>query len=239
MRRTGVDIQPHPRHRSGHGRTSSLNLGSAGAALRPDKPPRGASGHHRPAVNPRYRATTPYGLGGRRPGRPNGVFTPWRQPSVAAIVRDAVIGLSAPMAATRSPHGEPLADAASEYGRWPRRPAFLAHRRFAPGGRPVSASSRATPRRATSRTCRAGTPTTNARGRDVARHDRAGGHERLLADLDAGHEHRAAADPAGAAQRRAAQRAVRRRGGSSCRRSSSTTPGPTKTSSSTTLNAVT
>jgi len=40
-----MDIHPHPRHRSGHGRTSSAVLGSAGADLRPDKPPRGASGH--------------------------------------------------------------------------------------------------------------------------------------------------------------------------------------------------
>ena len=48
---------------------------------------------------------------------------------------------------------------------------------------------------------------TTARGGDVVGHHRAGGDERLLADLDAGHEHRAAADPAGPAQRGAAQRA--------------------------------
>ena len=61
----------------------------------------------------------------------------------------------------------------------------------------------------TSRTTRAGTPMTTARGGHVARHDRAGGHERLLADLDARAEHRAAADPARAPQPRAAQRVLR------------------------------
>ena len=47
---------------------------------------------------------------------------------------------------------------------------------------------------------------TTLRARHVGGDDRAGGDERLLADLHARHEHGAAADPAGAPQRRAAQR---------------------------------
>ena len=46
---------------------------------------------------------------------------------------------------------------------------------------------------------------TTARGGHVVGDHGAGGDERLLADLDAGHEHGAAADPAGAPQGRAAQ----------------------------------
>ena len=79
------------------------------------------------------------------------------------------------------------------------------------GAAPLGAAALARPQRQrssrssspTSRTTRAGTPiTTRARGH-VARDDRAGRHERLLADLDARREHGAAADPAGAPQRSA------------------------------------
>ena len=84
---------------------------------------------------------------------------------------------------------------------------------------------------------RAGTPITTRARRDVAGDHRAGGDERLLADLDAGDEHRAAADPAGAAQRRrrAARLAAWRPIVSSLVVSR---PGPMKTSSSTTVPAV-
>ncbi len=51
VRRTGMDIQPNPRHRSGHGRTSSLIWGQPEPSLRPDKPPRGGSGHQPPGTN--------------------------------------------------------------------------------------------------------------------------------------------------------------------------------------------
>jgi hypothetical protein len=44
MRRAGMDIHPHPRH-SVHGRTSSRSWGQPESTLRPDKSPRGASGH--------------------------------------------------------------------------------------------------------------------------------------------------------------------------------------------------
>ena len=70
--------------------------------------------------------------------------------------------------------------------------------------------ARAAARSGTWRTTRAGTPMTSARAGTSFGDDRAGGDERLLADLDARHEHRAAADPARAAQRRA--RAAARRG---------------------------
>ena len=82
----------------------------------------------------------------------------------------------------------------------------------------LSASARAGPRRGTSRTTRAGTPITTARGGHVAGDERARRHERLLADLHARRQHGAAADAAGAPQQRAAQRRARRRGGPSCRR---------------------
>ena len=45
MRRPGVDIEPNPRHRGPHGRTSSQIWRQPEPNLRPDKPPRGASGH--------------------------------------------------------------------------------------------------------------------------------------------------------------------------------------------------
>ena len=44
--------RPHPRHRSRHGRTSSLIWGQPEPLLRPDKPPRGASGQLPQPVNP-------------------------------------------------------------------------------------------------------------------------------------------------------------------------------------------
>src|SRR6266446_61559 len=37
--RAGVDVEPHACHRCGHGRTLPPCMGSAGASLRPDKPP--------------------------------------------------------------------------------------------------------------------------------------------------------------------------------------------------------
>ena len=68
-------------------------------------------------------------------------------------------------------------------------------------------SSRSSSR--TSRTTRAGTPITTARAGTSRVTHGAGGDERLLADLDPGSQHRAAADAAGAPQRRAAQGVVR------------------------------
>ena len=92
--------------------------------------------------------------------------------------------------------------------------------------RAPSASARADPRRAPRARTRAGTPITTARGGHVARDDRARRDERLLADLHAGGQHGAAADPAGAPQRRA--RAAASPGGvaaPSCRRWSSSRRG--------------
>ena len=79
---------------------------------------------------------------------------------------------------------------------------------------------------------------TTLRARHVARDDRAGGDERLLADLDAGQQHGAAADAAGAPQRRAAQRRAARRARPIVSSFVVIAHGPTKTSSSTTLYAV-
>ena len=59
----------------------------------------------------------------------------------------------------------------------------------------------------TSRSTRAGLPTTISARRHVLRHDRARADERLLADLDARAEDRAAADARAAADRRALDRA--------------------------------
>ena len=71
-----------------------------------------------------------------------------------------------------------------------------------PAQAPSSSSS------GTSRSCRAGLPTTSVRGGDVLRHDRAGADERLLADLDRRAEDRAAADARAAADRRALDQLV-------------------------------
>ena len=49
MNRTGMDIQTHIRHRYRHGRTLLRYMGSAGASLRPDKPP--ICNHEGPAIN--------------------------------------------------------------------------------------------------------------------------------------------------------------------------------------------
>ena len=78
---------------------------------------------------------------------------------------------------------------------------------------------------------------TTARARHVLRDDRAGGDERLLADLDAGAEHGPAADPAA---RRSVAPTI---GWSSAWRAIVESfvvhaPGPTNTSSSITENAV-
>ena len=54
----------------------------------------------------------------------------------------------------------------------------------------------------TSRSTRAGLPTTSFARRDVLRHHGAGADERLLADLDAREEDRPAADARAAADRR-------------------------------------
>ena len=61
---------------------------------------------------------------------------------------------------------------------------------------------------ATSRICRAGLPTTTARGRHVAHDDCAGSDVGLFADLDPGAEHRAAADACAAPDRRPAAELV-------------------------------
>ena len=55
MRRTGMDIKPHPRHRSGHGRTSSLS---------------GVSRSHSPARQTPARSVRPTNPGSQPTGRP-------------------------------------------------------------------------------------------------------------------------------------------------------------------------
>ena len=91
----------------------------------------------------------------------------------------------------------------------------------------ASASARAGPRPGPRARRGPARPSTTARGGHVAGDDRAGGDERLLADLHAGRQHGAAAHPARASQRRATQAdPPPTRGAPSCRRSSSSRPGP-------------
>ena len=63
---------------------------------------------------------------------------------------------------------------------------------------------------ATSRSTRAGWPTTTVRARYVAQHDRAGADEGVLADLDAGQQDGRAADAGAAAHDRALHERRRR-----------------------------
>ena len=91
----------------------------------------------------------------------------------------------------------------------------------------ASASARAGPRRAPRARPAPGTPIDDRARGHVARHDRAGGDERLLADLDARAQHRRRRRPGTrAAASRPRSGVVRRRGAPSSSRWSSCTPGP-------------